>query len=131
MTNVIKLQAPFERIKFSNDLPDAALYKSIILQAIIDATSLAQDCKSKKNKREAIEWIFSKNEFFVHYCEESGIEPDYIIKVTKNAMKHVVTKNTIKITDKDPKARINKNPDINNFVENEKKDWNSDQRFAI
>ena len=38
MYNVIKFQAPFERLKQYNASSEIILYKAIITQAIIDAT---------------------------------------------------------------------------------------------
>lgn len=97
MGNVIKFQAPFERIKFTKTTPDAMLRKAIILQAIIDATNTSLYSKNREIAYEAKEWIFGKDEHFVRMCEEAGVEPDYIIRVTKNAIVHQQTK-TIQAT---------------------------------
>lgn len=92
MGHVIKFQAPFERIKFTKTTPDAMLRKAIILQAIIDATNTSLDCKNKEIADEAKTWIFGKDKHFVRMCEEAGVEPDYIIRVTNNAIAHQQTK---------------------------------------
>lgn len=94
MTNVIKFQAPFERIKFYYTSTDAMLRQAIILQAIIDASNSSED-KNKKITDEARNWIFGKDENFVRYCYEAGTDPDYIIKKTIEAIKIQVDKNRI------------------------------------
>lgn len=47
MYNVIKFQAPFERLKYYNSSPEVSLYKSIITQAIIDATNILDTAIAK------------------------------------------------------------------------------------
>lgn len=94
MTNVIKFQAPFERIKFYYSTPDAILRQAIILQAIIDASN-SDNTNNKKVTEEPREWIFGKNKHFVKYCYEAGTDPDYIIKKTIEAIKIQIDKNRI------------------------------------
>lgn len=94
MTNVIKFQAPFERIKFYQSTPDAMLRQAIILQAIIDASNSSPE-KNNKITADAREWIFGKDDNFVKYCHEAGSDPDYIIKKTIEAIKIQATKNNI------------------------------------
>jgi hypothetical protein len=82
----IKFQTPFERLKFSKHTPESALRKAIIIQSVLDACSSGKDKKSLKNIKDAREWIFSKSDYFVKICEEAGIEPDYVVRATKDML---------------------------------------------
>ncbi len=95
MYNVMKFQAPFERVKNYN-LPEVSLYKSIITQAIIDCTNISDDNSLKLIEKEAKEWIFGNSRDFKEICYKAEIEPHFIIKLAKKAI-------TIK------KNKINKN----------------------
>jgi hypothetical protein len=58
MVKIVQLQAPFERLKMYNDIPEVALQKAIILQAIKDATSSSKSQRDIENKLIAREWIY-------------------------------------------------------------------------
>ena len=47
MTDIMKLQAPFDRLRSYGINPDVALRKAIILQAIVDIMSINQSSKAK------------------------------------------------------------------------------------
>lgn len=87
MSNVIKFQAPFERLKLYDSSPDIVLRKAIITQAIIDATNISDFREAKKIEIEAKLWIFGGDEYFKKICLEAGIEPSYVIKITKEIIK--------------------------------------------
>lgn len=86
MSNVIKFQAPFEKIKFLKHTPEAQLSQAIILQAMIDSSNYTDDEENNKITKEARNWIFGKDEYFLRYCNYAGINPDYIIKLTIKAI---------------------------------------------
>ena len=87
MSNVIKFQAPFERLKLFDNSPDVNLRKAIITQAIIDASNISEDRKAKKLEREAKNWIFGCGEYFKNICAEACMEPQYVIKLAKQIIK--------------------------------------------
>lgn len=87
MFNVIKFQAPFERLKLYNDSPDVNLRKAIITQAIIDATNVSGKKQARKDEIDAKTWIFSCGEHFQNVCLEAGIEPSMVVKITKQIIK--------------------------------------------
>ena len=87
IANVIKFQAPFERLKSYTASPDIALRKAIITQAIIDATNISEVPIAKKFEQEAKAWIFGGGESFKSTCLEGGIEPTFVVKVTKEIIK--------------------------------------------
>ena len=78
MVKIVQLQAPFERLKIYNDIPEVALQKAIILQAIKDATSSSKSQRDIENKVIAREWIYCDDPDFVTVCEKAGYEPSYI-----------------------------------------------------
>jgi len=87
MTNVIKFQAPFERLKLYNTSPDVVLRKAIIMQAVIDATNISDAKEAKKLEIDAKAWIFGNDETFKTTCIEAGIEASFIVKITKEIIK--------------------------------------------
>ncbi len=95
---VIKLQSPFERLKFINDNPEISFRKAIILQAIIDASSCSEKQRDKKIAQEARDWLFGNSEYFQELCNESELAPNYVANIAAEM---------IKIQEK----KINKNKD--------------------
>ena len=81
MYHVMKFQAPFERLKEYNSSPEIILYKAIITQAIIDAP------RAKTLETDAKKWIFSNSDYFQKICYIAGIEPSFVVKITKEAIK--------------------------------------------
>jgi len=98
MSNVIKFQAPFERLKLFDTSPDISLRKAIITQAIIDATNISDNPTAKKLELEAKAWIFGCGDYFRNICIEAGMEPSLVIKLTKQVIKlhKIKAKNTKK-----------------------------------
>ncbi len=86
-SNTIKFPAPFERLKSYIASPDVALRKAIITQAVIDATNLSELPSAKKFALEAQAWIFGREESFISTCMEGGIEPSFVVKITKGLIK--------------------------------------------
>ena len=85
--NVVKFQAPFERMKDYNFNPEVRLYKSIILQAIIDASNKSEDTCAKKVELDAKSWLFGGSKDFQEACFRADIEPGYVIKVAKKIIR--------------------------------------------
>lgn len=83
MSNVIKFQAPFERLKLYEISPEVTLYKAIITQALIDATNISESKAAKKIEMEAKEWIFSNSKHFQEICLLAKLEPSLVINVSK------------------------------------------------
>jgi hypothetical protein len=87
MCNVIKFQTPFERLREYNPSPEICLYKAIITQALIDATNNSDGSYSKKLEKEAKEWIFGDSDYFKEVCHNAEMEPDFVVKIVKEAIK--------------------------------------------
>ncbi len=82
-TKVIKIQCPFERIKKYNTTPEAALYKAVIMQMIIDASNISQDPKACRNEKRAKAWLFTQNEDFRNVCVMAGLAPQVVVTFAK------------------------------------------------
>ena len=87
MSNVIKFQAPFERLKLYDSSPYVSIHKAIITQAIIDATNISECREAKKLEREAKDWIFGGSEYFKEICIGANIEPSFVVRITKAVIK--------------------------------------------
>ena len=84
---VIKLQSPFERLKFINDNPEISLRKAIILQAIIDASSCSGKQQDIKIAQEARDWLFYDSEYFKQLCNEAELAPNYVANIAAQMIK--------------------------------------------
>ena len=87
MYSVLKFQAPFERLKDYISSPEVRLYKSILTQAIIDATNTSSSPQARAIERSAKNWIFGNGEDFQTVSYLANSEPTFIIKLTKEAIK--------------------------------------------
>lgn len=87
MYHVLKFQAPFERLKEYNSSPEIILYKAMITQALIDATNISDLPKARAIEKDAKKWIFGNGDYFQKICHIAEIEPSFVIKITKEAIK--------------------------------------------
>ena len=87
MSNVIKFQAPFERLKNYDLSPEVRLMKAIVTQAIIDASNIGDDLSSKKIELQAKTWIFGESEDFENTCLHADVEPSFVRRITRNVIK--------------------------------------------
>ncbi len=81
MTQVNKLRSPFDRLRSYNITPEIALHKAIIMQAIMDACTLAVDRKQKAVKAEAKTWLFGRSIDFYEICNVAELDPNQVIKM--------------------------------------------------
>lgn len=96
MTNVIKFQAPFEKIKQYSNSPYANLRKAIITQAIIDASNSSSDKTAKKFEIEAKNWLFGPDSTFEEICIDADLNPSFIRKIARSVIKLHKNNNTTK-----------------------------------
>ncbi len=92
MYGVIKFQAPFERLKEYDYSGEVRLNKAILTQAIIDSTNITSGREAKKHEIEAKSWIFGNSDYFRDVCYMANMEPSFVMKVTKEAIKLNATK---------------------------------------
>ena len=74
---------PFERIKKYNTTPEAALYKAVIMQMIIDASNVSRDPKACRNEKRAKAWLFTRNDDFCSVCTMAEIDPEVVVTFAK------------------------------------------------
>ena len=67
--------------------PEVRLYKSIIIQAIIDASNISEDSYAKKIELDAKAWLFGESKDFQEICFRAGLEPCYVIKIAKKIIR--------------------------------------------
>ncbi|QEK39614.1 hypothetical protein [Candidatus Sneabacter namystus] len=87
--SVLKIQAPFERLKSANDDPQQALCRAVILQAIIDASEYSSCCskQSAKLQKEAYYWLFTDSRNFFDICMGAELEVDFVRDIAKQMIK--------------------------------------------
>ena len=68
-------------------IKEQALWQSVILQAIFDATHAPINQKTRREKTQAIIWLSITNKDFLFVCEMAGVDPKYIIHNAKLAIK--------------------------------------------
>lgn len=83
MSSVIKLQAPFERLKLATGCPEVALCRAIILQAIVDASSPEPSQEAEVCTREAIEWLFNDSRHLEEICMGAELEVGFVREVAE------------------------------------------------
>lgn len=84
--SVIKFQAPFERLKEYDLLPEVRLYKAVITQAIIDVSNISNTPSSKKNELEAKNWLFGNSTHFRDVCNKAELLPEKVIEMARDAI---------------------------------------------
>lgn len=84
--NVVKFQSPFEKLKKYELNPETRLYKSIIIQAIIDVSNKADNLSLKRDELEAKNWLFGNTVHFLNICKRAELEPNEVIKLARVAI---------------------------------------------
>ncbi len=92
--------------------PEQALWRAVITQALMDASSQCKKSSSQRAREEAIIWLQGNTADFREVCENAGFEPDYIRKQAAEALKRgCVWRKDSKESYSDPKKarKITKN----------------------
>jgi hypothetical protein len=84
---VIKFQAPFEKMKEYDFVPEVRLYKSIILQAIIDASNISDSYQARRYELEAKSWLFSNSKDFREVCYKAESDPEHVVRTAKKVIR--------------------------------------------
>ncbi|NRB10797.1 MAG: hypothetical protein HRU35_04190 [Rickettsiaceae bacterium] len=84
--NVLKFYSPFEKLK-ENSPKESWLFRAIILQAIIDISTISSDREFLKIQRKARSWFFDKSNYFKFVCFNADLHPDYVIKLARHAVR--------------------------------------------
>lgn len=76
--SIIKLQAPFERLRASVTCGQKALRRGVILQAILDVSNLSKALQTSIHRDSAEKWIFHDSQNFYTTCDEAGLNPNFV-----------------------------------------------------
>ena len=66
---------------------EIALWQSVIMQAVLDATATPKDIKTKIDKAKTIAWFSLNNEDFILVCSLSELNPHFVISGLKKVLK--------------------------------------------
>ncbi|MCP5369446.1 MAG: hypothetical protein H6909_01995 [Rickettsiaceae bacterium] len=80
---VMKFQAPFEKIKELDCVKEVKLYKSIILQAIIDASNNSSNITAVKLENNAKEWLFNDSQWLLDVCNKANLEVSFVRRIAQ------------------------------------------------
>ena len=87
MYNVIKLSAPFEKLKTYDASPEVSLFKAVIMQHIIDCTNTSNNNESRRLEIEAKTWLFGNSKDFLTVCDFAKISSLEVQKIAKEAIR--------------------------------------------
>lgn len=68
--------------------PETALWRAVILQALLDCLSQSKKKANVQAREEAIEWLNPQNNEFKAICSFAQLEPDYVFKKAIHAFKN-------------------------------------------
>jgi hypothetical protein len=68
-------------------LKERAIWQAVIIQAISDATHAPINQKTRREKTQAIIWFSLTNKDFLFICELAGLDPKYLVRHVKKAIK--------------------------------------------
>lgn len=81
----------------SEPLKEMSLWQSVIVQAVLDATCAPVNSKARREKTKGIIWLSMQNKDFLFVCELAGLNPIYVIKGAKKAIKQSTANHRRKI----------------------------------
>lgn len=65
---------------------ERALWRAVILQALLDAASNSHKPEARFAKQEAIHWLTGNSENFKTVCDHAGENPAYIRRLAREAL---------------------------------------------
>lgn len=96
MYDVLKFQAPFDRIEEYNNCPMVCLNKAVIIQVVTDASNIASNDKSaSKIATKAKNWAFSEDyeDEFMDICERAELDYTLVRQIIKQGIALSLNKN--------------------------------------
>lgn len=80
----------------NDNFGEGALWKAVIMQAIVDAVSNNKDRKYKSIRLKAIAWLTSEDEDFERVCRWADLDPVYVRRKALKAIKNSRNINLVK-----------------------------------
>lgn len=65
---------------------EPGLWRAVITQALMDASSHSSKPGTSKHKADAIEWLKGETDDFLYVCDQAGLDPDYVRERAQEAL---------------------------------------------
>lgn len=65
---------------------EIALWKAVIMQALVDASSRSAKWEARQQKVEALSWLRGTSRDFITVCQLAEMDPDYVRKMARLAL---------------------------------------------
>jgi hypothetical protein len=87
--NIISFQSVKEKERNDrNQNPECALWKAVIMQAVLDVMSNSKRASEILAKNTARDWLSEKNANFIKVCGYAGLSPNWVIKKIEYALEN-------------------------------------------
>jgi hypothetical protein len=80
---MVKYDLPYR--SHINDAPirgfadhESGLWRAVITQALMDASSHSKKTEAKRSKTEAIQWLKGESDDFLDVCDQANLNPSYV-----------------------------------------------------
>lgn len=77
---------PFSPAPYDASLPEQALWRAVITQALMDAASNSKKPEAAYFRSEARHWLTENSQSFCDVCYLAGLDPDYTRRMAKKAL---------------------------------------------
>lgn len=75
-----------ERKPFDMAQGEAALWRAVITQALMDASSHSSKKEAQYDKEAAQRWLLDNKDDFITVCQHGNLDPQYVRKMAKKAL---------------------------------------------
>ncbi len=65
-----------------------SIWRAVIVQALMDASSNSKKTENLQSKREALIWLRGNSKDFLTVCDYAGFEPSFVRDMCKKALAH-------------------------------------------
>lgn len=65
---------------------EPGLWRAVITQALMDASSNSRKSESRRTREDALKWLLSNSSDFEAVCDNAGFDPGYIRRRAKEAL---------------------------------------------
>jgi hypothetical protein len=79
---------PKAGVNFRIPSPEVAIWKAVIMQAVLDIVNTSKRTEHKVAKENAINWFDVRNINFVTVCHYARLEPEWVVKKIAFAIKN-------------------------------------------
>lgn len=65
---------------------EQAVWRAVIVQALMDASSNSKKQENLQSKQEALVWLRGNSKDFLEVCQNAGFEPEFVRDMAKKAL---------------------------------------------